>query len=130
MTPWQLPTAWLLLLPFVYYLGSISEGVKNDRTSIGAKQKGRGLSRFTADQITLVSFNIEPEGDYFNGTGIIELCARTVWVPERWLWCDGIEGGTTNARNAILHCLRYAMETGSGFIMPSLRLRGAVRADE
>lgn len=70
-----------------------------------------------------VDFDIE--GD-FDGSGIRAACDATDWVEGRTVICDNIEGGMGNVRNAVLVCLRYSIVVGSAFVMPSLRLRGAI----
>lgn len=51
-------------------------------------------------------------------TGLAALCKQKEWVPQRWFMCDDIEGGAGNVQNALLHCVRYAIEAGASLILP------------
>jgi hypothetical protein len=65
--------------------------------------------------------------------GLLDLCKQTDWTDGLWLHCnsncgndgDGtsICGGLNNARNRIQTCIRLAIDTGSGIIIPSVTTR-------
>jgi len=75
-----------------------------------------------------------PDSDNaFNG--LLDLCKRTDWTEGLWLHCNSncgeningtgtsICGGLNNARNRIQTCIRLAIDTGSGIIIPSVTTR-------
>lgn len=66
----------------------------------------------------------------FDPTGIQELCRNTSFEQNRWIVCEGIQGGSANLRNLILSCLRQTIQTGSGFVVPRFHLRGALENPE
>lgn len=120
--------AWLLTLVGFFAGGSfVSPGSKRQTQRVLRSPLAPVSGRILLDG---AGYDTAPDGTHFNGTGISALCAKTAWVPDLWLWCDGIEGGVTNVRSGALNCLRYAMEIGAGLILPSLRLRGALKNDD
>jgi len=76
-----------------------------------------------ANNTALVDFEIDGA---FNGTAIKEVCGKTEFVPGRWLACDNAAGGVGNVRNAVLACLRYSIESGSSWVLPTLAVRGEI----
>jgi hypothetical protein len=58
-----------------------------------------------------------------------QLCNSTVWQKNLLLNCTNIEGkvarplGTSNARNMIVTCLRWAIDGGMGFVVPRIGVR-------
>lgn len=60
------------------------------------------------------------------------LCTETEWIPNFWLHCHSscgpnktsFCGGLNNARNRVQTCLRWAIDAGSGLILPSVTMRG------
>lgn len=65
----------------------------------------------------------------FNGSALSQLCDQTVWIDGRYFLCEDFQGGITNVKNAILHCVRYSIESGSAFILPEIHQRGAVASE-
>jgi hypothetical protein len=51
------------------------------------------------------------------------LCNQTVWQSELYLNCTMVYGGTFNVVNAIVVCLRWAIDAGMGLIMPRIGTR-------
>lgn len=60
------------------------------------------------------------------------LCLVTNWTPNFWLRCYGecgpnktsFCGGLNNARNRLQTCVRWAIDSGAGLILPPVTLRG------
>lgn len=63
--------------------------------------------------------------------GLLNLCTQTNWTEGLWVHCHSrcganktsICGGLNNARNRLQTCLRLAIDTGSGVILPSATIR-------
>jgi hypothetical protein len=62
----------------------------------------------------------------FNGSALSDLCNETVFIPGRYFECTDIQGGVTNVMNSVMHCLRFSIASGSGMVLPILRVRGGL----
>jgi hypothetical protein len=55
---------------------------------------------------------------------LARVCSEAHWTPGIVFLCDNNSGGIGNIRNAILTCLRYAIEAGAtGLVLPTIRTR-------
>lgn len=59
----------------------------------------------------------EIDGPFDNRT-IVDLCAKTQWVPGLIFKCEAPEGGVGNVRNIFLNCIRYTIEAGGEYPSP------------
>jgi len=59
----------------------------------------------------------------FDGTAIKAMCSKKRWDHRAVVSCGRIQGGVGNVRNVILTCLRFTMEAGADFVIPSIRSR-------
>jgi hypothetical protein len=66
----------------------------------------------------------------FNGSALSDLCNETVFIAGRYFECTDIQGGVTNVMNAVMHCLRFSIASGSGMVLPVLGVRGALDPNE
>jgi len=48
----------------------------------------------------------------FNNSAIVSLCNSKKWIPGLIFKCEAPQGGIGNVRNALLNCIRYAIEAG------------------
>lgn len=76
-----------------------------------------------ANGTQLVDFDIDGPWD---GKALKALCDKTEFVPGRWMSCPLFVGGVGNVREALLVCLRYTIEAGAGWVLPSLAVRGEI----
>lgn len=93
-----------LLITYTIFSDSSSERIdyKQAITSAVKGKKNVFIHNTMANEI---------DGPFDNST-IVELCARTQWVPGLIFKCEAPEGGVGNVRNVFLNCIRYAIEAG------------------
>ena len=54
----------------------------------------------------------------FNNTAIVSLCNSKKWTTGLIFKCEAPQGGIGNVRNALLNCIRYAIEAGGLCLLP------------
>lgn len=59
----------------------------------------------------------------FDGKAIKLLCGRKRWEHRVAISCGRIQGGVGNVRNVVLTCLRFAIEAGGDFVIPTIQSR-------
>ncbi|TVY82666.1 hypothetical protein LSUE1_G002011 [Lachnellula suecica] len=82
----------------------------------------------TSDTLNETENDLSPNGAF---NGLLDLCKQTNWTEGLWVHCHSncgekklsVCGGLNNARNRIQTCLRLAIDTGAGIIIPSATAR-------
>ncbi len=110
-------------LVFLYALWFTHSGILNEGnpTPINPERPGSIIDQHTSPNHTLEEWG----NDGFDG--LTDLCQQAQWTDGLWLHCHSycgpkktsICGGLNNARNRIQTCLRLAIDTGAGLILPS-----------
>ncbi|KAI6717421.1 hypothetical protein JHW43_000077 [Diplocarpon mali] len=71
-------------------------------------------SQFIAD---LLRDDNEIDGRFDNRT-LVQLCRSRTWSPGLIFRCEAPAGGVANVRNAVLNCVRFAIEAGAATPVP------------
>ncbi|EQB59361.1 hypothetical protein CGLO_00261 [Colletotrichum gloeosporioides Cg-14] len=90
-----------------------------------SRQQVHELARnFHTQRDLFVADFLEHEIDgKFNGSAITNLCMSKKWSPGLVMSCDAVHAGIGVVRNAYLHCIRFAIETGAELILPQITPR-------
>jgi hypothetical protein len=60
----------------------------------------------------------------FDSTAITRLCTNTTWTPGLIMKCEPPSGDVSEVRNAVLICVRYAIEMGGELFLSSRICKG------
>ncbi|TDZ23922.1 hypothetical protein Cob_v002618 [Colletotrichum orbiculare MAFF 240422] len=89
--------------------------------AVSQQQVHEVARKFRADRNVFITDFLEHEVDgKFKGEAIQELCTSRKWVPGLVMGCENARGGVGLVRNAILHCVRFAIEAGAELIIPDI----------
>ncbi|KAK6335528.1 hypothetical protein TWF696_002301 [Orbilia brochopaga] len=79
----------------------------------------------------LISENPYPRLYEPDFTGLQSLCQSTRWQQHVYMSCTENPGGLMNVQNAVLNCIRYAIESGAtGLILPKVQIRSSQNLTE
>jgi hypothetical protein len=110
----------MLTLLALYHLTRRHDDETNAHLPISASSKQQtqlALSRGSAIDLSALDAP-------FISWPLARVCSEAHWTPGIVFLCDNNSGGIGNIRNAILTCLRYAIEAGAtGLVLPTIRTR-------